>query len=68
MAVKKSKELSFTLKDAAGALRVVHVQISHDQEGARDKVQIIATSDGVPLDVQGRVGRPTPRVKTRSRL
>ncbi len=70
MSLKKAKDVNFTFKDAAGKIRVVHVQLQHFQEGAKDKVSVIATSDGVAIEATGRVspGTTTAKVKTKSRL
>ena len=51
MAVKKSRELQFTYKDADGKLHAVVFQVRHDdQDGDRVKVQIL--SDHAPVDVE----------------
>lgn len=64
MSVKKSRQLQFTFEDAKGKLRVVHVQLVHDREGDRDSVQVIATSDGVPLHA---VAHVVPASSTKAR-
>jgi hypothetical protein len=70
MSLKKAKDVNFTFKDASGKIRVVHVQLQHFQEGTTDKVSVIATSDGVPLDATSRVSPETThsKVKTKSRI
>ncbi|MBI3726060.1 hypothetical protein HY251_19190 [bacterium] len=67
--MKKAKEVAFTLKDAVGTIRVVHVQLQHFQEGKKDHVKVIATSDGVPVEATARVSAAAHvKVKTKSRL
>lgn len=68
MSIKKSKDVRFTFQDAAGALHVVHIQLQHLQEDGRDRVSVIATSDGVPIEATARISRAAGnKVKTKSR-
>ncbi len=69
MSVKKTKEVRFTFQDREGALRVVHIQLQHLEESGHDRVAVIATSDGVPIEATARVsGATRNKVKTKSRI
>lgn len=46
MDVRKTRELRFTYQDAAGALRVVHVQAAHLVDRGKDRVRLQVTHDG----------------------
>lgn len=70
MSVKKSKDVNFTFQDASRTIRVVAIQVQHFRdEGGKDRVSVIATSDGVPVEATARVSPATKaKVKTKSRL
>lgn len=51
MAVKKSRELRFTYKDADGKLRAVLFQVQHDDKGG-DHVKVQVVSDHAPVEVE----------------
>jgi hypothetical protein len=68
LSIKKSKDVPFTFKDAKGVLRAVHIQVSHHQEDGKDRISVIATSDGVPIEAAARVTAAAHnKVKTKSR-
>lgn len=69
MSVKKSKDLRFTFQDAQGALRVVTIHVSHVREDGQDRVSVIASSDGVPVEATARVTKAAGnKVRTKSRI
>jgi hypothetical protein len=69
LGIKKSKEIQFAFQDASGAIRAIHVQVLHLQEKGQDRIQVIATSDGVPIEATARIGASRGnKVKTKSRL
>ncbi len=68
MSIKKNKEVRFTFQDSKGALRVVHLQIQHHEQDGLDRVAVIATSDGVPIEATARISSARGnKVKTKSR-
>jgi hypothetical protein len=69
VSVKKAKDVRFTFQDEKGQLRVVHLQVQHlRSEAGKDRVTVIATSDGVPIEATARVGKASGnKVKTKSR-
>ena len=68
MSIKKSKDVRFTFQDASGAFRAVVVQVQHLQEKGTDRIAVIATSDGVPIEATARIGAAAGnKVKTKSR-
>jgi hypothetical protein len=67
MAMKKAREHRFTIEDANGKLRVVHLHIQHHQDDAEDRVALSVTTDGLKVDVDTFV-EPIKIVKTKSRM
>jgi len=68
VSVKKTKDVRFTFQDAQGALRVVTLHVQHIQEGGRDRISVIASSDGVAIEAQARVSAAAGnKVRTKSR-
>lgn len=70
MSLKKAKDLNFAFKDGEGRLRVVSIQVQHFRgDDGKDRVSVIATSDGVPVEATARVSSvASTKVKTKSRI
>jgi len=68
VAIKKTKDVQFTFKDSKGVLRAVHLNVQHHEEGGQDRVSVIVSSDGVPIEATARVSAAAGnKVKTKSR-
>ena len=70
MSLRKAKDVNFTFQDASGKIRVVAIQLQHFRgDDGKDRVSVIATSDGVPVEATARISPAThSKVKTKSRL
>jgi hypothetical protein len=68
VSVKKTKDLRFTFQDVNGTLRVVTLHVRHVQEGGRDRVSVVAASDGVTIETSACVAPTAARVKSKSRF
>ncbi len=69
MSIKKEKDVTFSFKDVHGKIRVVQIQVQHFQEGEKDRVAIIATSDGIPVEAKARQSSTaSSKVHTKSRM
>ncbi len=69
MSVKKTKDIRFTFQDVTGSLRTVTLYVKHIQEGGRDRVSVVAASDGVTIETSASVAPAAgTRVKSKSRF